>query len=141
MSNDMVALSAEQRIALLELELKQVKAENAQLRNDLRINKRHAKRIELAYQDALLLAELHIGYMPTSRGKTQAISRRRWTNALALLKLGRVYNCKRFLAHSLAEIEYALSRAKQIATDNPSAFYARLPNHADDRSYRHGKFA
>ncbi len=146
MGKDVQNLGAEQRIALLELELRQVKAENTQLRNDLRQNKRHTKRhtkrIEQAYRDALLLAELHVGYQNTSRtaGSRGGVSRRRWTNAIALLQLARVYNCKKFLAHNLTEIETALGRAQRIAIENPSAFYARLPGHADDRHYRHGKF-
>lgn len=136
-------LTAEQRINLLELELKQAKAENTQLRNALHQNTRHTKRIEQAYQDALLLAQLHIGYEPTSRnaGSRAAISRRRWTNAMALLKLARVYNCRKFIAHSLVEVEPALQRAKRIATENPTSYLARLPRHADDKNYRHGKFA
>lgn len=136
-------LTAEQRTKVLELELKQVKAENAQLRNALRQNTRHTKRIEQAYQDALLLAQLHVGYQPTSRNASgrAAISRRRWTNAVALLKLARAYNCRKFTVHSLAEVEPALQRAKRIAEENPTSYYARLPKHADDKSYRHSRYA
>ena len=132
-------LTADQRSKMLEMELKQAKAEAAKLRKALIENSRHGQRVARAYQDALLLAQLHIGYQPTSRNKAAVISRRRWTNAVALLKLARVYNCKRFTVHSLAEIEAALDKARRIALDSPASFLARLPRHADDKTYRHGR--
>lgn len=129
--------TSEQRVSLLELELKQLKAENAVLRNRVRENNRHVRRVGQAYDDGLLLAGLHIAYQPHSRDASP-LTRRRWDNAVGLLRLARVYNCKRFTCHNLAEIETALNRAKQIATDNPTAYLARMPSFANDRIYRHG---
>ncbi len=143
MGKDTQTLSPDQRIKLLELELKQAKGEATKLRKAMIENSRHGQRIKQAYQDAILLANLHIAYQPSSRssGQRAAISRRRWTNAIALLQLARVYNCRKFLAHSLVEIEAALEKAQRIALENPAAYVARLPRHADDKSYRHGRYA
>lgn len=135
-------LTAEQRTKVLELELKQARAEAAKLRKSLAENSRHGQRVARAYDDALLLAGLHVGFQNTGRAaSTKVLTRRRWTNAIALLQLARVYNCRRFTVHSLAEIETALQRAKRIAEENSAAYLARLPRHADDKTYRHTKSA
>ena len=42
----------------LQLEIAELKAENTRLRKKLKENSRHARRVEKAYQDALLLAVL-----------------------------------------------------------------------------------
>lgn len=123
------SMTPEQRIQFLDLALRKAREENARLRKAVKENGHHARRVERAYDDALLLAALHVAYQPTNRDKVQ-LSKRRWTNAMGLLKLARVYNCRAFVAHSLAEIESALERAKRIALENPTSYRVRLPKHA-----------
>ena len=128
-----MSLSAEQRNRLLESQLRVANAEIAQLRRRLSENGAHAKRIDRAYVDGLLLAQRHLAFLDTSRQAALAgadISHCRWENALALLRLGRCHNGRRWLLHDLAEIEAALSRAKAVALENPDAYRARLPKHA-----------
>jgi hypothetical protein len=130
MGKEVEVLTADQRLDLLDLALRRVKEENARLRKAIKENGHHARRIERAHDDALLLAALHIAYQPVTRDRVIQLSKRRWTNAMGLLKLARVYNCRDFVAHSLAEIETALERAKRIALENPTSYHARLPKHA-----------
>lgn len=130
MGQDSSVLTPEQRIEYLDLALRKTKEENNRLRKAVKENGHHARRVERAYDDALLLASLHIAYQPITRERVTQLSRRRWANAIGLLKLARVYNCKAFVAHSLAEIEPALERAKRIALENPTSYRVRLPKHA-----------
>lgn len=124
------SMTPEQRIQFLDLALRKAREENTRLRKAVKENGHHARRVERAYDDALLLATLHVAYQPTNREKVKQLSKRRWTNAMGLLKLARVYNCRAFVAHSLAEIEAALERAKRIALENPTSYRVRLPKHA-----------
>ena len=116
----------------MEIELDRLRDENRRLRKVLRINGRHANRIQRAYDAALLLATWHCGYLSTTR--TDALARgqtqRQWENGIALLKLARVYDGRRWGLHDLAAIEARLSRAAERASEVPEAFFARLNRHA-----------
>ena len=75
-----------------QLEHASAYAELATLRAKVRINSAHAKRIDRAYHDALLLAKFHIGFLETSREAAKAlagITHCRWENAIALLRMAR----------------------------------------------------
>lgn len=125
-------MTPEQRIEFLDLALRKAREENARLRKAVKENSHHARRVERAYDDALLLATRHVAYQPVSRDQVTQLSRRRWANAMGLLKLARVYNCQSFIEHGLADIEAALERAKRIALENPTAYRSRLPKYALD---------
>lgn len=115
----------------LEVELLRLRQENSDLRKALRINGRHARRIQRAYDCALLLAQWHLAYLPTSRdfAKTQGMSQRGWENGIALLKLARVVNGQRWRVHDLPTIESALQRAQDRALETPESFFAWCNRH------------
>src|SRR5215204_2610278 len=98
----------------LALEVIRLREENAQLRKAMRINGRHARRIQRAYDCALMLATWHIGFLDTSRGfaRSQGMAQRQWENGVALLKLARVISGQRWRVHDLPTIERALQRAQ-----------------------------
>lgn len=126
-------MSPEQHLFLLQHDLRMANAEIARLRRRLNENGAHGKRLDRAYRDALLLAEFHIGYLPTTRSyayEAARITNGRWENARALLRLARMHNGRRWLATDLATIEAALTQAKEQALETPTAFRARLPKHA-----------
>ena len=125
--------NAETELKLVKEELRRAYAELATLRAKVRINSAHAKRIDRAYHDALLLAKFHIGFLETSRDAAKAlagITHCRWENAIALLRMARCHDGRKWKAHDLATIENKLDRAKELAIDEPDRFRARLPAHA-----------
>lgn len=115
----------------LEIELLRLRAENAELRKALRINGRHARRMQRAYDCALLLATWHVAYLPTSRdfAKAQGMSQRGWENGIALLRLARVLNGEKWRVHDLATIERALLKAQDRAAQTPESFFAWCNRH------------
>jgi hypothetical protein len=115
----------------LEIELLRLREENTQLRKALRINGRHARRIQRAYDAALLLATWHVGFLPTSRGfaKSQGMPQRQWENGIALLKLARVVNGQRWRVHDMPTIERALRRAQDRALTTPESYFAWCNRH------------
>jgi len=114
-----------------EQEIRELKAENTVLRKRLGETGRHARRVERAYRDALLLAEWRsVAVFPSRRyAAHHKISQRRWQNAIALLRMARILEGRRWTTTTLATIEQRLDAAKQRATDTPDAFKARLPRH------------
>lgn len=123
----------ELRIRVLESQLRVANAEIAKLRRRIGENGAHGKRLDMAYRDALLLGELHIAFLPTSRRFAEmrsGISHNRWENAFALLRLARVHNGRHWIVHDLATMEERLSKAKETALTVPEAYRARLPKHA-----------
>lgn len=115
----------------LEVELLRLREENARLRKALRINGRHARRIQRAYDCALMLATWHVGFLPSSRefAKSQGMAQRQWENGIALLKLARVVNGQRWRVHDLPTIERALERAMDRAVETPNTFFAWCNRH------------
>lgn len=132
----------EQRIRVLESELRVANAELAKLRRRAGENGAHGKRLDQAYADALLLAELHLGFLPTSRRSAEEcaqISRNRHQNAVALLRLARCHNGRHFLHHDLATIEERLANAKDLALETPDAYRVRLPKHERERTQKRAR--
>lgn len=126
-------MNEQQIIRYLELENAKLRAEAARLRQRLHENSRHARRIDQAHDDALLLALWRIGGIAVSRdyAKSQAISQNRYQNAVALLKLARVIVRQRhWTVHDLATIEQRLAMARQKALDDPDLFFLRHPRHS-----------
>jgi len=127
-------VTPEQQIRYLELENAQIKRDAAALRKRLGENSRHARRVERAYRDALLLATWRAAHIPPSRSYAahHRISQRRWQNAIGLLRLARVIEGhRRWVTTDLALVEARLSVARQRAIDTPAAFKARLNGHAN----------
>jgi len=120
-----------QQTRYAEQENRELRHENALLRKKLRETGRHARRVQQAYKDALLLAEWRAVRIFPSRAyaRYQGISQRRWQNATALLRLARVLDGRKWKATELAIIEQRLELAKQRAIEAPDAFRARLPRH------------
>jgi hypothetical protein len=115
----------------LWLEVQRLRDENNRLRSALRQNSRHSQRIRRAQDNALLLATWHCGFLPTDRTACMArgMSQRQWENAVALLRLARIYDGRRWQAHDLAIIGPALERAADRAVATPEAFFARGNRH------------
>lgn len=118
----------------LTQEVRELRAENAQLRKRLGETNRHARRVARAYQDALLLATWRAAHIPPSRSYAahHKISQRRWQNAIGLLRLARVIEGRsRWVTTDLALVEARLAVARQRATEQPAAYKMRLNGHAN----------
>lgn len=115
--------------AHMQIELDRLRAENADLRAALRLNSRHAKRIGRAYDSALLLALWKIAHLDIDRESCQGrgLSQRQFANGMALLRLARVVNGRRWTVFDLPTIEARLRAAQDRAAAVPEAFLARLP--------------
>jgi hypothetical protein len=115
----------------LEVELLRLRDENARLRKALRINGRHARRIQRSYDCALLLATWHVGFLDTSRDFAMScgMSQRGWENGMALLKLARVVSQQRWRVHDIATIERALLRAQDRAVETPECYFTWCNRH------------
>jgi hypothetical protein len=119
----------------LELELRRLQSENAKLRAALKENGRHARRIQRAYDCALLLAQWHLAYLPTDRAfaKQHGMAQRQFQNAMALLKLGRICDQSgRWRYHDLATIEALLADARIAANAAPDAYFSKGPRHMQE---------
>ena len=117
-----------------EQEIRELRAENAQLRKRLGETNRHARRVARAYQDALLLATWRAAHIPPSRSyaRHHKISQRRWQNAVGLLRLARVIEGRsRWITTDLTLVEQRLAVARQRATEQPAAYKMRLNGHAN----------
>src|SRR5690242_10852830 len=126
------SMRSQQQIHYLELEVAQLKAEATRLRKALHLSSRHARRIEQAFQDALLLAMWRTSGVITSReyAKTHGMTQNRWQNAVALLRMARVIQRHRsWTTNDGALIESRLASARTVALEHQEAFWARLNRH------------
>lgn len=127
-------MQVETKLKLVELELAKVKDEAARLRKKLREKSRHGKRVDKAYDDALLLAHFKAVHINPSRSyaRYHAMSQRRWENAMGLLRLARIVDGrKRWNVTDLPAITERLERARDRAKAEPEAFKLRLNGHAN----------
>jgi hypothetical protein len=95
-------------------------------------NSKHAKRINRAYEDALLFAMWRVsGIMPSrDYAKKQGISQNRYMNALTLLKMARVVvRHHTWEIKDLAVIEQRLNGARQRALEDRAVFLMRHPRY------------
>jgi hypothetical protein len=116
----------------LLVELKRLQTENRKLRAALKLNGRHARRIQRAHDCALLLATWHVAHLPTSRdfARFMGMPQRQWENAIALLRLARVVDTRgRWHCHDLPTIAAKLDRAAVGANAAPEAYFARGNRH------------
>jgi len=112
------------------VEIERLQAENKKLRQALKINGRHARRISRAHDCALLLATWHIAYLPTSRefAAANGCAQRQWQNAMALLKLGRIVDLRgRWKCHDLPTISARLDDAVIAAHAAPDIYFSYGP--------------
>lgn len=113
-------------------EIDGLRRENTYLRNRLHDSNRHRKRIELAYEDALLMAGWRVaGIIPSRRyARLHQITQRRWQNAVALLRMARVITRPRaWSTDAMAVIEKRLEQAKTKALNDQELFFLRLNRH------------
>lgn len=114
---------------LLQSRLIRAETELAILRDKLRECNRHARRIEQAYEDALLLASWTINETHPSRSRAARlgqVTQRRWENAVALLRMARVITRHRhWTTNNQETIRSKLEQARIRAIETPDAFRAR----------------
>ena len=125
-------MNAEQQVRYLQIELEKARAEATRLRKALGENSKHARRVDKAYEDALLLATFYVaGILPSRRfARIQGISQNRWENALALLKMARVVERHRkWVMQDLATIEKRLAIARDKALEDVELFFLRANSH------------
>jgi len=111
----------------LEIEVARLQAENRKLRAALKVNGRHSRRIQRAYDCALLLATWHVAYLPTSRefAAQNGMAQRQWENAIALLRLAHsIDSAGQWLIHDLPTINAKLEDAVIAANLAPTAYFA-----------------
>ena len=122
-------MNIDQELAYCKLALAEALADNARLRKNLKENSRHAQRVRQAYKDALLLSLWHTGGIVPSRrfAEAHSITRRRWQNAVAILRMARVIVRERtWEALDAPIIQARLDKAMEAAIDIPGAFHCRL---------------
>lgn len=132
----MSAITANEKVRALELELQTTKRNLSDARRKLRERGRHADRIRQAHVDALVMASHHVAYLNTTRRASLelgAITQRRWEGAIGLMRLANVHNGERWLIHDLADITSRLEKAAQTALDCPTAYWSRLSKNANRR--------
>ena len=115
---------------MLETEVMKLRHENSQLRKAARDGGGYRGRISRAYQDALQLAVYHMGFENTGRAvsvDSLGLTKRRWENAIALLKLAKLHNGRRWKSYDLVEIEQKLEQAKATALACPWLYRVQLP--------------
>jgi hypothetical protein len=125
-------MTSEQQLRLLEVELAKAKAEATQLRKRLSENTRHQKRIERAYEDALLMAFWQsVGIKPSRRFAARyEITQDRWQNALALLRMARIIQGRsRWPEMPMETVEKWLALARDKAIADPGLFFLRHTRH------------
>jgi len=125
-------MNTEQQLRYLELENTKLRAEAAQLRKKIGENSRHTRRVNRAYDDALLMAMWRAGGIIPSRNytKLQGMSQNRFQNAIALLRMARVVTRHRFWAvKDLAIVEQRLETARQKALNDADLFFLRHSRH------------
>lgn len=129
-------MTPEQRTRYLELELEKVNADANQLRKRLGENGRHARRVERAYKDALLLAGWANAHIPPTLryAAYHQMSRRRWQNAVGLLRFAGVIRHApgyMWIYRTQVEIEWRIDAVRYLAISNPDAYRANLSGHAN----------
>jgi hypothetical protein len=123
----------EQKLRYLEVDLEKLRDENTRLRKALAEDSRHARRIERAYQDALLLAGWRAaGIAPSRRyARRFGMTQFRHENAQGLLRLARIIEGRRrWVTEDLSVMEKKLAKAKERALSDSKLFFLRLNKHS-----------
>jgi hypothetical protein len=125
-------MNAEQQIRYLQIELEKARQEASRLRKRLGENGKHARRIDRAYEDALLLATFYAaGIIPSRRyARLKGLTQNRWENATTLLKLARIIvRYRHWVTADLEVIEKRLAQAREKALETPALFFLRANKH------------
>jgi len=126
-------MNLSQEVEYLKLEIQKLKADRARMTKALQENSCHGRRVQRAYEDALLLAMWRSsGIIPSRRyARLHKFSQHRWENATGLLRMARVLTGhRRWATNDLTTIEARLETAKQRALENRDAYHSRLNAHA-----------
>lgn len=126
-----MSVTVEQREKWLDYTVERLDKENQQLRRRLRLSSRHARRVQRAFEDAHLLATLHVAYLPTERAHAlrRGLTKRRWELAIGLLRMARVHNGTSWDSHSPDVIARRLEKALEKALDDPRMYRLYLPKY------------
>jgi len=127
-------MTPEQRTKYLEIELAKARREAATLRKKLGVANKHYRRVDQAFEDALLLATWKAAGIYPSReyAKRHGITQNRHENAVGLLRFARIIERHRhWVTDKLEVIEVRLQRAREKALESPEAYRARLNSHAN----------
>jgi hypothetical protein len=122
-----------QKLGYLEADNLRLMQENTRLRKALSANHRHRRRIERAYEDALLLASWRAaGIIPSRRYANRfGVTQFRYENAFGLLKLARIIQGnRRWVTDDLETISKKLEIARNRALEDPDVFFLRLNKHS-----------
>lgn len=138
-------LLKESGASMTETKLRELELQNHLLRREVtRLAKRagekskHGRRVNAAFNDAVIMAGLHAAHQPTSRRymiEHHGFTQTRWENAMGLLRMARVVTRHHHWASAdAAHIGDTLERVRERAITEPEAFKARLNKHAFGRS-------
>jgi hypothetical protein len=125
-------MNTEQELRLLKIELEKTRAEANQLRKRLGENNRHKRRIDRAYDDALLMVFWwSVGIRPSRRfAALYGINQYRWENAVGLLRMARIMQGRsRWTKVEVEQAEKRLTAAKERALLDSQLFFLRLNKH------------
>lgn len=125
-----------QRIHQLEIDLHLARTENIDLRKRLSESGRHARRVRQAYHDSLAMVMLYAsGTIPSVRyAKTKGISRRRWENAVGLLRQAGIIKHApgyTWTMTNAADAEWRLDYVRDLSIREPEIYAANLCAHAN----------
>lgn len=127
-------MNTEQHIRYLEIELTKARRETAHLRKKLGVSNKHFRRVDQAFEDALLLATWKAAGIHPSRAyaKRFGMTQNRFENAMGLLRLARLLeHNRRWVTDKLELMEARLQKAREKALESPDAYKARLNRHAN----------
>ena len=114
----------------LALAVVQLKAENGQLRRSrhLAALRGDLRRVERAAADAGLLAALHVGGVNTARRAVgvHGLGQWRWEQAVAVLRLGRVYGRVGWLTTDPGAVAEGVTAGRAAAMRDPERWRLRL---------------
>lgn len=121
-------MNTDTQVRILEIELAKARAEATALRKALGENSRHKKRIEKAYEDAMLMAFWRsVGIKPSRRFAARYdVTQDRWQNAICLFRMARLIDGRsRWPAVDLEVTERKLAQARDRALADPGLFFMR----------------
>jgi hypothetical protein len=116
----------------LDIENHQLRDEVARLSKLAKERSYHARRVRLAYEDAMLLALwMGAGIHPSRRyARMYGVTQRRWQNALALLRMARVVVRRSYWTVADTDtIERRLTQAAGRAIADINAYRLHLNRH------------
>jgi hypothetical protein len=123
-------MNTDTQVRILEIELAKARAEATALRKALGENGRHKRRIEKAFEDAILMAFWSsVGIRPARRfAERYGITQDRWMNAIALFRMARLIEGRsRWRLADLETTERKLAAARDKVLSDPGIFLCATP--------------